>query len=236
MPVIQAPIPEKPDVGKNVFLWGAIMVIFVCTANRCRSIVSEYLFRHYLQEGLYLPWDTKLNVSSAGILTDDYWEFLQTFTVNCYYNLNKYAFYNVPPYKQTINCLAGRDWDVSAYRSRPLTEKLVSEARLLVTMEENQKNAILESFPNAAERTLTFREFVGEGEEVIYEDTLFRPQFEPADPHCVYYTRSYVDANYLAIDKGLRNGARQIAEILKRRGELNGQNDSDIFLISNVAG
>lgn len=193
------------------------MVIFVCTANRCRSVIAEYLFSHYLQQGLAAILDAAPKVSSAGILTEDFWEFLQTFTKgNC--NVSRDSFYNLPPNKETLNCLLARGWDVSRYRSRPLTERLVSEARLIVTMEANQKDAVMVAFPGSAGRTLTFREFVGESETVIYEDTLFRPQFDPLDPHCVYYTRSYVDANYQAIDKGLKAGVRQIAGLLGKKG------------------
>lgn len=200
------------------------MVLFICTANRCRSIICEYLFRNYLQQGLFHPFDGTLKVESAGIIAKSFWDFIQDFVKKRNHELSKDTFYHHPPYKGTIDCLAARGWSVGSYRSRPLTKKLAGEARLLVTLEDSQKETILESFSKAVGRTLTFREFVGESNldtAGIYEDTLHIPQYDPADPHFFDYKQSRIETCYEAIERGLKTGAQRVVNLLEKGMKIN---------------
>ena len=200
------------------------MVLFICTANRCRSIICEYLFRHYLQQGLLKPVNRTLKVESAGIIAESFWGFIQYFVKKRNHEISKDTFYHHPPYQGTIDCLAARGWGVNSYRSRPLTKRLVEEARLLVTLEESQKSTVLALFPEAAGRTLTFREFVGESDTNIadiYEDTLHIPQYDPEDPHFFNYNRSRIEACYQAIERGLKAGAQRIVNLLEKGVKIN---------------
>lgn len=195
------------------------MVLFICTANRCRSIICEYLFRHHLKQGLFHPFDKALRVGSAGVLAKSFWDFIQDFVEKRDHTISKDTFYDHPPYKGTICCLAARGWSAGSYRSRPLTKELAGEARLLVTLEESQKNRILALFPEVAGRTLTFRELVGERDlntANIYEDTLHIPQYDPGDPHFFNYEQPRIEACYEAIEGGLKAGAQRVANLLEK--------------------
>lgn len=189
-------------------------IVFVCTANRCRSIIAEALFKLQISQVPGLAGGKRIITSSAGILTGDYWDFINNMAGPRGCRVDRLKFYGVPPYLETARCLAAVGVDVSSYRSRPLDERLAGDAFLVVTMEENQKAAALEAYPRLEGRAVTFREFVGEPGEVIYEDTLFRPEFYPGDPHCVYYTKSYVEANFRAIDSGFKSGAKRMRQII----------------------
>ncbi len=200
------------------------MVLFICTANRCRSIICEYLFRYYLQQGLFSPVDRAIKVESAGIIADNFWDFIQDFVKERNHEISKDTFYYHPPYQGTIDCLSARGWSIGSYRSRLLNKRLVKEARLLVTLEDSQKSTVLTLFPEAASRTLTFREFVGESNADIadiYEDTLHIPQYDPEDPHFFNYERSRIEACYQAIERGLKAGAQRIANLLEKEVTVN---------------
>lgn len=190
-------------------------IVFVCTANRCRSVIAGALFKLHVSQDSDLARDKKIIISSAGILTGDYWDFINKLAEPRGCKVDRLKFYGAPPYLETARCLAAMGVDVSSYLSRPLDERLANDAFLVVTMEENQRAAALEAYPRLEGRVVTFREFVGEAGEVIYEDTLFRPVFYPGDPHCVYYTRSYVEANFRAIDGGFKTGAKRIRQIIE---------------------
>lgn len=190
-------------------------IIFVCTANRCRSLIAEALFKLLISQASGITGCQEFNVCSAGILTEDYWDFIRELAGPRGCRVERSAFYGVPPYPETVLCLARNGFDVSSYRSQPLDERLARDAALVVTMESNQKAAVLSTYPDLMGRAFTFREFVGETGEVIYEDTLFRPVFDATDPHCVYYTRAYVEANFREIDAGFKAGRTQIVKILE---------------------
>lgn len=192
-----------------------ITIIFVCTANRCRSLIAEALFKLQISQNPEIAGGLEVNVCSAGILTEDYWEFIEELAGPHGCKVERSKFYGVPPYPETIRCLAGSGFDVSSYRSQPLDDRLAREASLVVTMESNQRAAVLDAYPWLKGRACTFREFVGETGTVIYEDTLFRPVFDAADPHCVYYTRAYVEANFREIDAGFRTGREQMGKVIR---------------------
>jgi protein-tyrosine-phosphatase len=190
-------------------------IVFVCTANRCRSVIAEVLFKLHFSQIFYDKYSWCLKICSAGILTEDYWEFINLLAGPKGCKADKSAFYNVPPYPETIRCLAKRGIDVSSYRSQPMDARLARTANMAVTMEDNQKVAVLDAFPQLCGKVVTFRDFVGETAKMIYEDTLFKPVFDAGDPHCVYYPKSYVEANYLAIEQGFSTGQPQIEKILR---------------------
>ncbi|MDD3653016.1 MAG: hypothetical protein PHO01_02340 [Desulfotomaculaceae bacterium] len=184
-------------------------LVFVCTANRCRSIFAEQLFKRSLET-------TALQVCSAGILIEDYWEFLLSFWSKNKFKLDRSSFYGVPPYHQTTRCLEKIGVDVSNYKSQPFDRRLAQVAKLVITMEEVQKTALQQSFPELNERIYTFREFVGDTGTVIYEDTLFKPHFDPWDAHGIDFPKSYVEGCFREIENGLRKGQQQILSILTK--------------------
>lgn len=192
-------------------------MVFVCTANRCRSVIAEQLFKRSLETTALGIWKNKLHICSAGILTEDYWEFLVHFWGENNFKLDRSSFFGVTPYHRTIRCLAKIGVDVSGYCSQRFDEKLAQVAKMVVTMEEVQKTALLEAFPKLGGRIYTFREFVGDTGSVLYEDTLFRPRFDPLDAHGISFPEFYVEENYRELKHGLKTGQQQILSMLAKK-------------------
>ena len=116
-------------------------ILFICTANQCRSPMAEVIGRDLLTRAYpEVGW----RVGSAGVRAVDG--------------------YPAPPASATI---AGRHgFDLSRHSSRALTSALVAETDLLVTMEAAHKRAILREFPEASGRVFVLGELIGSGEDV----------------------------------------------------------------------
>lgn len=102
-------------------------LLFVCTANICRSAYAELMTRHLLGE------DTPVVVGSAG--THGYVD----------HRLD-------PPMAQRLR---DRGVDPDGFRSRRLTPRLVADADLVLTAETLHRRHILEERPEAFRRVLT---------------------------------------------------------------------------------
>jgi len=116
-------------------------VLFICTANQCRSPMAEVIGRDHLTRAY--P-GTAWQVGSAGVRAVDG--------------------YPATPASATM---AGRhSFDLSRHSSRALTAALVAETDLLVTMEAAHKQAIQRVFPEASDRVFVLGELIGRGEDV----------------------------------------------------------------------
>lgn len=116
-------------------------VLFICTANQCRSPMAEVIGRDKLTRAYPdLAW----RVGSAGVWAVDG---------------NR-----ATPASATM---AGRHGlDLSRHSSRALTSALVAESDLLVTMEAAHKQTILHAFPEASGRVFALSELIGRSEDV----------------------------------------------------------------------
>ncbi len=116
-------------------------ILFICTANQCRSPMAEVIGRDKLTRSY--P-DAHWQVGSAGVRAVDG--------------------YPATPHSATV---AGRHgFDLSRHSSRALTPALVAATDLLVTMEAAHKQAILRAYPASAGRVFTLAELVGESADV----------------------------------------------------------------------
>ncbi len=61
--------------------------------------------------------------------------------------------------QNAIKVMEERNIDLSKHRSTPLTESLVNEADLILTMTKNHKNQILSQVPKAHEKVYTLKEY-----------------------------------------------------------------------------
>lgn len=179
------------------------LVIFVCTANRCRSLLAEYCLRGLLDG---TPHAEAVEAASAGIMTDAYWRFFEDFVASHGRAVRREDFYGVPPYPTTLACLRKRGWEAGHYRSQPLTPTLVGRAALVIGMEEEHKEAVLARYPDLAGRVLTLRELAGETGPLLLEESYYPPQFDPSDPHYVSYSEDYVETSYQEIERCLLKG------------------------------
>lgn len=106
-------------------------VLLVCTGNTCRSPMAEQLLRKWL--GPDSEWD----VGSAGTSAAD----------------------GMAASEGSQRAVAEKKLSLEAHRSRRLTQALVDGSDLIVVMTKAHKQAVLQRFPRAEDRTLLLNAF-----------------------------------------------------------------------------
>ena len=118
-------------------------VLFVCSANQCRSPMAEALFKNIiLERGEESEW----NIASAGV-------------------------WAVPRYPATENArvvMVERELDISAHLSQPTSRDLLGEYHLVLVMENAHKEALQADYPEYADRLILFRNLAGDDRD--FED------------------------------------------------------------------
>lgn len=102
-------------------------VLFVCTANQCRSPMAEAIFRELLRKkGKLADW----SIASAGAG----------------------ALAGQPATLFTQSTLRERGIEIGAHRSRTVTRELLQSYKLVLTMEREQEEALKSAFPELNDR------------------------------------------------------------------------------------
>lgn len=115
-----------------------LRLLFVCTANQCRSPMAGALLRRRLAErGCHAA------IATAGFMA---------------------AGQPVPP--EVLAAMAAVDIDLSAHLSRMIEPPLLEGADVIVTMTRQQLVDAVSLVPAVWERAFTLRELVGRGEAV----------------------------------------------------------------------
>lgn len=127
-------------------------VLFVCTANICRSPMAVGLFRRMIENDPDC-W----RVESAGV--------------------NGRA--GFPAAEYTLLVLQQRGIGLSDHRSRPITRSIASDFQLILTMEKNHKEAIQAAFPDLSARVKFLAEIVNDNRDIV--DPIGRPLLEYED-------------------------------------------------------
>lgn len=113
-------------------------VLFVCTANMCRSPMAQGLFQAQL--GNLDGW----RVESAGVAALD----------------------GSPASQKTLQILAERGIDLSFHRARQIDPPLMEQFALILVMEQRHKSILQSQFPQFASKVFLLSEMVGEEWEV----------------------------------------------------------------------
>ncbi len=107
-------------------------VLFVCTANICRSPYMEMLARHLAEDG------APIHFSSAGT----------------------HGFEGAPMDPEMAEKLLAKRIDPSGFASRPITRELIAGSDLVLTADSTHRTMLLEDNPAAFRKIFTLGQFV----------------------------------------------------------------------------
>jgi protein-tyrosine-phosphatase len=128
-------------------------LLFLCTINRHRSVIAEFLFRDILANSKrkYLK---EIEISSAGIVTQQQKAELRQKGIGVPRPL--FGYRPMPCVILYMQKIVGID--VSEYCSRSITTKIVKAADLMVALGEMHKEDVLRTYPTASGKIVTLAE------------------------------------------------------------------------------
>jgi protein-tyrosine phosphatase len=134
---------ERANRGGGAAAWSSrtlppVKVLFLCTANLCRSPMAETLLARHLRD-----LGVEASIGSAG---------------------RGAAGLGPPP--QAVTALAGRGVDLASHRSRSTTVQLLQDANLVVGMAREHVRDAVALDPDVWSRAFTLKEVVRRGEIV----------------------------------------------------------------------
>jgi len=124
-------------------------ILFVCTANQCRSPMAEALLRRHLTER-----EIPAEVSSCGLLEG-----------------------NMPAAEIALEAMKDFDLDLSDHRSRRVSRYLIDESDLILTMTREHLREIVVNDPSSFGKTFTLKELVRRARANPRQDNEALPEY-----------------------------------------------------------
>ena len=150
-------------------------ILFVCTANVCRSPMAMGLLRERLrQDGL----DSQVTVSSAGV----------------------YGMDGSPASQPGVEVLAERGIDISDHRAHTVAEREIAAADLVLVMEEAHRRTLFYNYPHLLGKIFLLSEMAGAYGDI--KDPYRKPKEEYE--RTVDELTALIERGYPAILKRLR--------------------------------
>ena len=108
-------------------------VLFVCTANICRSFMAERIFRKRLKENSH----SDIEVSSASLFDME----------------------GAPADPGAVDILEEKGFDGYGHKSKLLTEDMVAETDMILVMDQQHRKTIIENYPDAKGKVFLLKPF-----------------------------------------------------------------------------
>ncbi len=122
----------------------ALNILLVCTGNTCRSPMAEGLLKKRIADACGCEPakldEAGVSVNSAGVA----------------------AMPGARASSQAVETMRGYEIDLAGHSSQPVTERLVQNADLILTMTEGHRQALLAQYPTAVNRTYTVARGTGD--------------------------------------------------------------------------
>jgi protein-tyrosine-phosphatase len=131
------PIPEKPVLLSEVACM--FSVLFVCTANICRSPMAMGLLQVMLSSG-----SDQWHIEPAGVR----------------------ALAGYPAAANSLAVVKQRGGDISQHSSRVITRELMAEYKVILVMERGHKEALQAAFPRYAGKVFLLSELIGQSTDI----------------------------------------------------------------------
>ncbi len=118
-------------------------VLFVCTANQCRSPMAMVMFKDMIAKSKEILKDWR--IESAGI----------------------YASSGYPATKDAALVISEMGLDLLDHRSQPITESLLDGFNLILCMENEQANLIKRNFPTVKDRVFILSAMADQDQDIL---------------------------------------------------------------------